>query len=229
MTNNIFLPPGQKLLDHFPRYGLWQYATRIESVPFLSVKLRSYDQDGPTLNVEHFNKLPRHDQVSDFHCVTTWSKKGLNWSGYQFKDFYEQIAKPELKLRHQPKVARFSSEDGYETFMYLEDLLADDVLLADRLDGHPLGLDHGGPLRLVAPAHYGFKSAKHICEIRFCEDLKGYHSPWFHWHEHPRARVALEERGRFLPSPFWRWIGPPAIPTVLYAFRRAARKRARKK
>jgi DMSO/TMAO reductase YedYZ molybdopterin-dependent catalytic subunit len=111
--------------------------------------------------------------------------------------------------------------------MHLDDLLKDDVLLADTLDGAALNLEHGGPMRLVAPSHYGFKSAKHLCSIHFCRNLDGYRSPALHWHEHPRARVALEERGTFLPTWFWRMIGPPALPTVLYVFRRAAAIRAK--
>ena len=218
------LPPGQKELDHYPRFGLWQYANRIREVHPLSIELSADSGERIRLDGASFAKLTRVEQTSDIHCVTTWSRRQLHWSGYRFRDFYEKFARDRLQMTKPPKFARFGSEDGYRAYLYFDDLLADDVLLADQLDGEPLGLDHGGAMRLVAPAHYGFKSAKHLCRIHFCDDLKGYRSPALHWHEHPRARVALEERGILLPTWFWRWIGPPAIPAVLYWYRRAARK-----
>ena len=221
------LPPGQKELDHHPRFGLWQYANRIREVQPLAIVLSADSGERVQLDRERFAKLARVEQISDFHCVTTWSVRDLRWSGYRFRDFYHQIALAEFRLSPEIKFVRFESSDGYQTFMHLEDVLANDVLLADRLNGEALNLDHGGAMRLVAPAHYGFKSAKHLCRIHFCKNLKGYRSPALHWHEHPRARVALEERGIYSPTWFWRLIGPPVIPTVLYVFRRAAAMRAK--
>jgi DMSO/TMAO reductase YedYZ molybdopterin-dependent catalytic subunit len=221
------LPPGQKELDHHPRFGLWQYANRIREVRPLSIVLSADSGGQVQLDRNRFAKLARVEQISDFHCVTTWSVRDLHWSGYRFSDFYHQIAQTELRLGSEIRFVRFVSDDGYRAFMHLDDLLKDDVLLADTLDGAALNLEHGGPMRLVAPSHYGFKSAKHLCSIHFCRNLDGYRSPALHWHEHPRARVALEERGTFLPTWFWRMIGPPALPTVLYVFRRAAAIRAK--
>ena len=60
---------------------------------------------------------------------------------------------------------RFAGLDGHWSVMLLEDALADDVLLADHLDGAPLDAKHGAPVRLVAPAHYGFVNVKHLCRI----------------------------------------------------------------
>jgi DMSO/TMAO reductase YedYZ molybdopterin-dependent catalytic subunit len=106
--------------------------------------------------------LPRYEQTSDFHCVATWSRRGLLWSGYGFRDFYEQIvvprARPERVVRYV--VLRVWMDTGR---FPLNDALADDVMLVDSLDGQALSLEHGAPIRLVAPAHYGYKSAKHLC------------------------------------------------------------------
>lgn len=222
------LPPGQRELDHFPRYGLWQYANRIKEVLPLKIKLKHNSKDKGEIYDENFSCLSRIEQTSDFHCVTTWSYKNLRWSGYRFSDFYNQLVKPLLEPSYTPKYVRFTSEDTYETYMHFEDLMNNNVILADMLNDEPLDFDHGGKIRLVAPSHYGFKNAKHINSINFCDDLKGYKSPALHWHEHTRARVDFEERGSFLPSLFWRIIGPCAIPTVLYVFRRAAKKRLKK-
>jgi DMSO/TMAO reductase YedYZ molybdopterin-dependent catalytic subunit len=86
--------------------------------------------------------------------------------------------------------------------MLLEDLMADDVLLADTLNGEKLTIDHGAPLRLVAPAHYGYKNVKHIHMIEFWEDGSHFRFPlpYPNLMNHPRARVALEERVNYLPQ-----------------------------
>ena len=59
----------------------------------------------------------------------------------------------------------FAGLDGYRSVVLVEDALADGVLLAERLDGRPLGADHGAPVRLVSPDQYGYVSTKHLCRI----------------------------------------------------------------
>ena len=74
----------------------------------------------------------------------------------------------------------FEGLDRYRSIVVLEDALAEDVLLADRLDGAPLGPDHGAPVRLVSPQQYGFMSTKHLCRIELhTEEPPGrYHPSW---------------------------------------------------
>lgn len=218
------LPPGQKELNHFPRYGLYQFANRIQAGTFLKLGINAQGGEPVSLDERRLAQLPRVEQISDFHCVTTWSVRDIQWAGYRFRDFYEQIVVPRISPPESVRFVVFRSTDGYRTHMNLTDLLKADVLLADRVNGSPLGWEHGGPLRLVAPAHYGYKNAKHLCEIEFCTDLKDYRPPALHWHEHPRARVALEERGRFLPMWLQRYINMAVVTSVMYWFRRAAKK-----
>jgi len=78
------LPPGQKEFDIFPRFGLPQYANRFPK----NIDTISFTIGGDVQEFEvkdELNSLLRINQVSDFHCVTTWSKLNLNWSGYKFK------------------------------------------------------------------------------------------------------------------------------------------------
>jgi DMSO/TMAO reductase YedYZ molybdopterin-dependent catalytic subunit len=106
--------------------------------------------------------------------------------------------------------------------MLLEDLLAPGVLLADTLDGEKLGLEHGAPLRLVAPAHYGYKNVKHIGAIEFWHDRKHYRFPYPYpdFMDHPRGRVALEERARWFPA----WLLRPFYRVLIPLARRKSRK-----
>jgi DMSO/TMAO reductase YedYZ molybdopterin-dependent catalytic subunit len=116
----------------------------------------------------------------------------------------------------------FRGQDGYASSLPLQDLLAADVLLADRLGGQSLGIEHGAPLRLIAPAHYGYKNVKHITAIEFWRDSRNYcfPRPYPRLMDHPRARVALEERGAGVPS----WILRPLYRALIAGTLRTSRR-----
>jgi len=106
--------------------------------------------------------LPSVILVSDFHCVTGWSRFDNRWEGISFN---------EITVRCNPlESARFvtiSCDDNYTTSLPLDQLLDDDVLLAYAHDGRPLAPEHGGPLRLVVPKRYAYKSAKWVRALKF--------------------------------------------------------------
>lgn len=217
------LPPGQVERAEFPRFGLGKFANRFPRTALFEVLHVRGDVEQEIRITEAFGGLPRVEQRSDFHCVTTWSVRGLEWSGYRFRDFYEQIVVPGARPKDGAEFVVFRGEDDYCSSLPLADLLADDVLLADRLNGAALGIDHGAPLRLVAPAHYGFKNAKHLVAIEFWRDGRNYRfpRPYPNLMDHPRARVALEERGRWVPMLLLRYFYRLLVPPTIWAFRRA--------
>jgi len=192
------LPPGQFAGRAFVRFGLGRFRGKavVHDGP-ARIELSGLVKQPQTIAAE-LGTLARVTQLSDFHCVTTWSVRGLEWQGVRFADFCAALVRP---LPDAATVV-FHARDGYRCAMQLADLLADDVLLADTLDGAPLGLAHGGPLRLIAPAHYGYKNVKHIAGIEFRRDRRGYRFPWPYpgLMDHPRGRVALEERAQFVPN-----------------------------
>jgi DMSO/TMAO reductase YedYZ molybdopterin-dependent catalytic subunit len=102
--------------------------------------------------------------------------------------------------------------------MLLSDLLAPDVLLADTLDGEPLSVEHGAPLRLIAPQHYAYKSVKHLARIEFKKADAEYSVSAFRFMDHPRARVALEERGRGAPGWLLRYLYRPLVSGTVARF-----------
>ena len=112
-------------------------------------------------------------------------------------------------------------QDGARTSLPLEDLLASDVLLADQLNGQPLSIAHGAPLRLVAPAHYGYKSVKHLNRIEFWRSSANYRPFGLRFMVHPRARVASEERGQWVPGWILRYLYRPLIGPTAARFERA--------
>lgn len=221
MTQERILPPGQHEIDEFPRFGLTQFAHRFPEEAH-HIKLQITGDVEPITISDELQSLVRVDQISDFHCVTTWSRRAVSWSGFRFSDFFEKIIVP--RARPQPDIhyVFFRGQDGYATGLPLADLLAENVLLADRLNGEPLSIEHGAPLRLVAPAHYGYKNPKHLCAVEFwCNDRQYPSSTPFRFMAHPRARVALEERGTGVPGWLLRYLYRPLVRPTIRQFRQA--------
>lgn len=196
----IPLPPGQWVARAHPRFGLGRFRQKRLDLHAATDVLWADGQGDNRQLFPELARLVRIEQVSDLHCVTTWSVPGIRWSGWRFRDVYAHLTDngvPEIGCQ-----VVFHGIDGYRSILPLEDLMAGDVMLADRINDQSLGLDHGGPLRLVAPAHYGYKSVKHLGRIELRASRRGYRFPWPYPGiiDHPRARVALEERALGLPS-----------------------------
>lgn len=196
------LPPGQFEYPSFDRFGLGLFARRFPHSPAKKTFRVGGDVLHEAIVGSELNALERVEQTSDFHCVTTWSYLGLRWGGVRFGDFYREVALRCAQPLDGADFVVFRGQDGYAVSMQLRDLLGGDVLLADELDGKPLGIAHGAPWRLVAPAHYGYKNAKHISAIEFWKDRRNYRFPFPYpdLMDHPRGRVAFEERARYLPN-----------------------------
>lgn len=221
-----WLPPGQFDIGAFPRFGLGKFA-RLPALPVDASGLRiDGDVARPGVVGPRLGDLPRIQQTSDFHCVTSWSYRGARWGGVRFADFYAGIAQAETAAAADATLVVFRGHDGYACAMQLQDLLADTVLLADRLDDAPLPPEHGAPLRLVAPAHYGFKNVKHIAAIEFWRDARAYRFPFPYPQlmDHPRGRVAFEERGRWVPPGLLRFFYRLLIPGTIRNFARMTRR-----
>ncbi|MEO6171678.1 MAG: molybdopterin-dependent oxidoreductase [Arenimonas sp.] len=220
MTEKSKLPPGQRERADFPRFGLTQFAERFPSETSRIQVSITGDVESPTLVEDALQGLSRFELNADFHCVTTWTYRSILWSGFRFKDFYEQIAVPLAGASLDATFVVLRGQDGYRSSLPLEDLLAADVLLADRMNGEPLSVAHGAPLRLVAPAHYGYKSVKHIKQIEFWISGAHLHPIGFRFMAHPRARVINEERGQWVPSWLLRYLYRPFIGPTASRFER---------
>lgn len=122
-----------------------------------------------TLTYEEVVSLPKVASVSDFHCVTGWTKFDNKWEGVSFRTIIEMV-QPEDEAKYILIICEggFTNEP-YTTSLPLEDLDRDDILLALRLDDQELPRENGGPLRLIVPHKYGYKSAKWVREITFVD------------------------------------------------------------
>jgi DMSO/TMAO reductase YedYZ molybdopterin-dependent catalytic subunit len=177
------LPPGQHEVTNFPVLDLGIHPPFDPATWKLTV---SGEVERPiTLSWAEFRALPRAEQVSDFHCVTTWSQYDLRWGGVAFRTLLERV-------QPRPSAAFLIQEcaDSYTTNLPLSELQGDDILLADELNGQPLPLQHGGPMRLIVPQLYGWKSAKFLTGLRFQAkdtpgfwEVRGYHDVGDPWQE----------------------------------------------
>lgn len=109
-----------------------------------------------------FLTLPQVEIVSNFHCVEGWSVLNQSWEGVCFKDFTKHV-----KLKVTAQFAFFSCYDGYTTSIPLAELQEDDIILAHRLNGKDLSQPLGGPMRLIVPEKYAYKSAMWLNKITF--------------------------------------------------------------
>jgi DMSO/TMAO reductase YedYZ molybdopterin-dependent catalytic subunit len=155
------LPPGQRKVDGFPRFGGPSKPPTVPANPALEIT--GAVREPVTVALSELASLPRLERTSDFHCVAGWSAIGLRWEGVGFTSFYRSIIEPQLSPATAVTHVVFCGLDGYRAIVYIEDALQKDVLLADRLDDEPLSLAHGAPLRLVSPQQYGYLNAKHVC------------------------------------------------------------------
>lgn len=144
-----------------------------------------------TLTWDQFMALPQVDDVSDFHCVTTWSRYDNHWRGVRVSTLAEMaVPKEEATFVLCTGYDQMPGSDiPYTTNLPLERAIEDDVLLVHTWEGRPLPHEHGGPLRMITPKLYAWKGTKWIRKIEFLPrnqrgfwELRGYSNsaePWF--------------------------------------------------
>jgi DMSO/TMAO reductase YedYZ molybdopterin-dependent catalytic subunit len=162
------LPPGQKLTEGFPVLDLGvQPAIPLDE---WTLTVDGLVQQPTVFSWDELHRLPQVEDISDFHCVTTWSKYDCRWGGVAFTSLYEKV-QPTTDARF----VYFTSYDGYSTNVPLEQCLDDDVLIATRFNGQPVPREHGGPARVIIPKLYAWKGAKFVKGITFlAEDKLGF-------------------------------------------------------
>jgi DMSO/TMAO reductase YedYZ molybdopterin-dependent catalytic subunit len=175
------LPPGQRLVTNWPVLDLGLQPDVTKDDWRLSVD--GLVANSITLSYAQLLALPQAESVSDIHCVTKWSRYDNHWVGVSSRDLIA-LVRPKAEAAH----VIFHAYDGYTTNVTLEAFAADDVMIAHSWEGYPITRQHGGPVRIVIPRYYFWKSAKWVKRIEFSRDDKpgfwetrGYHNvgdPW---------------------------------------------------
>lgn len=183
INQNVRVPAGQTEVKNFPILDLGI----LPEVNKSNWKLRIFGLVENELNLdwEAFQLLPQTTSVSDFHCVTRWSRLDMDWVGVKAQHL--------LMLAAPLKTAKFVTlhgYDGYTTNLDLAALLDDDVMVAHSALGYPLTTAHGGPVRMVVPKRYAWKGAKWLKAIELHEfdrpgfwEMRGYHNEADPWQE----------------------------------------------
>ncbi|SMH53558.1 sulfite oxidase-like oxidoreductase [Mesorhizobium australicum] len=177
------LPPGQHLVRDWPILDLGM-------TPQVSEQSFRLDVIGAvehpvSWNFSQFKAQPQTSFVTDIHCVTTWSRYDNRWDGVSTRDLLDVVMP-----RPEARFVELYSSDGYTTNLTIEDFAAEDAIVAHSWEGKPLTRDHGGPVRLVVPHLYFWKSAKWINRVHFLDRNKpgfwernGYHDRGDPWNE----------------------------------------------
>ncbi len=182
--NQDRVPKGQRLTNGFPimTYGDTPNIQR-QDWQFRVWGLAT----AKTFTWDDFMAMPQTEFTADFHCVTTWSKLDVKWKGVKVTDFlkYIEIDPQALHLMEH-------CYGGYTTNIAMEDFVREENFFAHTLFDQPLPIDNGGPMRLVVPHLYAWKSAKWINGIEFLNKMQlGF---WERNGYHHRGEPFAEER-----------------------------------
>jgi DMSO/TMAO reductase YedYZ molybdopterin-dependent catalytic subunit len=187
------VPPGQIVTQGWP-------VLHAGSVPDISIenwRLHVYGEvrNELDLSYEELLRLDHTVQTNDIHCVTSWSKLGMTWEGVKFKDLM-RLAQPTENAHY----AIFEAEQGFTTNLPLEIVMDEDVLIAFKAAGKPLELEHGGPVRMLIPKKYFYKSAKWLRGIKLTEqdepgfwEIRGYSNSADPWKQERYAGLSYAE------------------------------------
>lgn len=167
-AHNHRVPPGQDVVDIWPVLDLGHQ-------PHVPTQQWSLDIKGAvarplSIDWDAFNGLPQSKINADIHCVTAWSLLDNVWEGVTARQIIA-MAKPQDTTKH----VVFHAHDGYRTNVSMSRFSEENALLAHSWNGAPITREHGGPVRMVIPSLYFWKSAKWVRQITFLEhDVKGY-------------------------------------------------------
>jgi DMSO/TMAO reductase YedYZ molybdopterin-dependent catalytic subunit len=183
------LPIGQHQVRNWPVLDLGEQPT-VDTARW-KLEVGGLVENPFTLDWSRFLALPQVDDVSDFHCVTTWSRYDNRWRGVRFRTVAElAVPKPDaLFVLCTGYDFMPGSFIPYTTNLPLDRAIEDDVLLVHAWEGQPLPPEHGGPCRMITPKLYAWKGTKWIRKIEFLADdhkgfweVRGYSNsaePWF--------------------------------------------------
>ena len=131
--------------------------------------MRVLGPDGALLDVldmDDIRALPRVEMTTEFKCIEGWSQV-TSWAGARFSDFAALYA-TRLPAR-LPYVGLATPDGGYTAGLDAAAMMHPQTLLAYEMQGEPLTVDHGAPLRLATPLKYGVKQLKRIGVVRFMD------------------------------------------------------------
>ncbi len=175
------LPPGQYLEKRFP--VLSAEPTPDINLPDWKLSFSYNNEIMAEIDWNSLIKIESTEFTKDIHCVTRWTKFDMNWRGVSVQNIIKSLG-----IEVPSDWVMIGSSTGYTTNLPTEDLLREFTLIAYEYEKKPITPEHGGPIRLLVPHLYFWKSAKWVSSISFIDEDKpgfwenyGYHmygDPW---------------------------------------------------
>ena len=162
------LPPGQHTVEKLPVLDLG-IQPRIGEEDW-DLEIGGEVENELRIDWKSLMKFNYVEEMSDFHCVTTWSKYDCKWGGFKMSEVLDEV-RPHSDAEHVLLV----SYDGYTTNVPIEAVYSIRTLLATSLNGKPLSTKHGGPVSIIIPHLFAWKSTKFVKQIVFTNKMQlGY-------------------------------------------------------
>lgn len=184
------LPPNQRKVETWPVLDLGM----IPDVDRANWKLEvdGLVEQPYSLDFDGLLGLPQIEDVSDFHCVTGWSRMDNHWKGVRLADLAEKAGLRE-SVSHL-LITAYDYAPGtnipYTTNLPIEQALEEDVLLVYQWEGKPLPAEHGGPVRMITPKLWAWKGSKWVKKLTFIDhdqpgfwEVRGYSNTAEPWHD----------------------------------------------
>ncbi|MDQ2732267.1 MAG: molybdopterin-dependent oxidoreductase [Armatimonadota bacterium] len=135
----------------------------------LASQSQTGDAEPLLLTMKDIKKLPHHEMTTELKCIEGWSKI-IHWGGARFSDFAAMVKPAEGgDGGPMPYVSLETPDGGYYVGLDMASAMHPQTLLCYEMNGRPLTVEHGAPLRLVIPVKYGIKNIKRIGTIRFTD------------------------------------------------------------
>ncbi|MGI0129255.1 MAG: molybdopterin-dependent oxidoreductase [Thermoplasmata archaeon] len=176
------VPPGQIVTPRWPVLHAGSVPTELTTANW-SLSLHGEVESPKEISYAELLQLPQVEITCDIHCVTSWTKLGMRWTGVAFSAL-AGLARPKPGVRS----VVMECEQGFTTSLPIEPLHDADVLVAYSADGAALAPEHGGPVRMLVPKRYFYKSAKWLRGLKFVSvdepgfwEVRGYSNiadPW---------------------------------------------------
>ncbi len=152
------------------------------------------EKPGTILSYEEITGMKSVETMRTLKCIGdpigTEQMSNAMWTGVPLRNILKKAG-----VKDEPKMVVFRCADGYHTAIPIADAMREETLIAYKMNGDPLPLEHGFPVRLLNPGHYGTKNPKWIVNIELAETHVGY------WEKHGWDAIANIKLATMIGTP----------------------------
>lgn len=182
------LPPGQVETKKWPVLH-YQHVPKVDLATW-RLEVTGNVEHPLSITWEELLAMPQRDVLCDMHCVTHWTRYDNIFRGVPVQEILRRAG-----ARAGSEGAMIHGAEGYTTNLPMTDLDRVENLVATHWNGEPLTEEHGGPVRLLVPHLYLWKSAKWVTGVEVLEfdepgfwEVNGYHMRGEPWREERYGR-----------------------------------------